>query len=123
MEAIFHVCGAGGPQLKRNPLGCSTTMPESRSRSRLEDLAALFREAGSAHHRAFASTNGDDPDWPTWYAEYLAPRLQKVFGRPFDARALAEYLKAMDAEHRAWGGQEPWPEFYARTFRSELVPG
>src|SRR5512147_1826704 len=98
-------------------------MPESRSRSRLEDLSALFREVGSAHHRAFASTNGDDPDWPTWYAEYLAPRLQKVFGRPFDARALAEYLKAMDAEHRAWGGQEPWPEFYARTFPSGHVPG
>jgi hypothetical protein len=22
MEAIYLVCGAGGPQLKRNPLGC-----------------------------------------------------------------------------------------------------
>ena len=25
MEAIFLVCGAGGPQLKRNPLGCART--------------------------------------------------------------------------------------------------
>ena len=25
MEAIFLDCGAGGPQLKRNPLGCSFT--------------------------------------------------------------------------------------------------
>ena len=25
MEAIFLVCGAGGPQLKRNPLGCTIT--------------------------------------------------------------------------------------------------
>jgi hypothetical protein len=25
MEAIFLDCGAGGPQLKRNPLGCTIT--------------------------------------------------------------------------------------------------
>src|SRR5512147_1454532 len=27
MEAIFLVCGAGGPQLKRNPLGCNMHVP------------------------------------------------------------------------------------------------
>jgi hypothetical protein len=91
-------------------------MPESDSPSRQEELAALFREVGAAHHRAFASTNGDDPDWPTWYAEYLVPRLQKFFRRPFDPRATADYLQTLDAEHRALGGQEPWPEFYARFF-------
>jgi hypothetical protein len=52
-------------------------MPESNSQSRQEELAALFREVGAAHHRAFATTNGDDPDWPTWYAEHLVPRRLK----------------------------------------------
>src|SRR5437867_6375182 len=46
----------------------------------IEQLAALFREAGAAHHKAFAATDGEDPDWPSWYARYLAPRLQQALG-------------------------------------------
>ena len=34
----------------------------------LDELAALFRETGAAHHQAFAAKGGDDPDWPAWYA-------------------------------------------------------
>jgi hypothetical protein len=80
-------------------------------------LAALFREAGSAHHQAFAGTNGDDPDWPSWYSLYMGPRLEQLLGRPFEVQQLTQDLKAMDAQHRSGGGQEPWPEFYARWFR------
>ena len=35
------------------------------------NLVDLFREAGHAHHAAFAATDGADPDWPIWYADYL----------------------------------------------------
>ena len=41
MAAIFLVCGAGGPQLKRNPLGCCTRMHEY-----------MFRWAPSEYVRA-----------------------------------------------------------------------
>ena len=81
-----------------------------------QQLADLFRETGLAHHRAFASTNGDDPDWPDWYAQYLLPRLQELLGRPFDLQTVARDLRAMDADHRGTGAREPWPEFYARSF-------
>lgn len=78
-------------------------------------LTALFREAGAAHHRAFASTNGEDADWPGWYAGYLVPRLEELTGRTFDPPTLADELKDMDAQHMD-GGEGPWPEFYARAF-------
>jgi len=81
-----------------------------------QQLAALFRETGSAHHQAFAATKGEDPDWPTWYAEYLSPRLERVFGRPFDVAGLESNLRAADAERRRIAAAEPWAEYYARWF-------
>jgi hypothetical protein len=82
----------------------------------IEQLSVLFGEAGSAHKRAFTATDGKDPDWPSWYAEYLAPRLQQALGRRFDVSILAADLRRVDVEHRAVGGDEPWPDFYARWF-------
>jgi hypothetical protein len=35
------------------------------------DLANLLNETAEAHHKAFAATEGEDPDWPIWYADYF----------------------------------------------------
>jgi hypothetical protein len=77
-------------------------------------LAALFRECGAAHHHAFAATNGDDVEWPSWYAAFLAPRLEQTLGRAFDPAELAVNLRRFADDHAAAGAGEPWPEFYAR---------
>ena len=46
-----------------------------------EDLARqleeLFREVGEAHHQAYIETDGDDPEWPLWYADYLRDKLAR----------------------------------------------
>ena len=82
----------------------------------IEHLATLFRETGTAHHQAFAATKGDDPDWPQWYADYLAPRLHGALGKRFEPSTLAADLRRLDAEHRAADTTEPWADFYARWF-------
>ncbi len=82
----------------------------------IEQLAALFREAGAAHEKAFAATRGQDPEWPSWYARYLAPRLDQALGGRVDQAALAADLLQVDSDYRAGEGREPWPEFYARWF-------
>ena len=41
-----------------------------------EQIIALFREAGPAHHKAYIETNGADPDWPMWYAEGCISKLE-----------------------------------------------
>ena len=28
-------------------------------------------ETAEAHHKAFSATEGEDPDWPIWYADHL----------------------------------------------------
>ena len=79
-------------------------------------LAALLREAGRAHHRAFASVNGADPEWPSWYAQYLAPRLEAVFTAPFAVPDLATELAALDAAQRAQAPGTDWAIYYAEAF-------
>lgn len=37
-------------------------------------LASLLRETGQAHHQAYIDTDGDDPEWPRWYAGLLLRR-------------------------------------------------
>ena len=45
MEAIFLVCGAGGPQLKRNPLGCTHKTMSLLSLLEVMDKEVTVREA------------------------------------------------------------------------------
>jgi hypothetical protein len=37
----------------------------------VDELANLLNETAEARHKAFAATEGDDPDWPIWYADHL----------------------------------------------------
>jgi len=48
----------------------------------VERLAALFKETGDAHHEAFLETDGEDPEWPLWYAKYLQDRLTPFLAAP-----------------------------------------
>jgi hypothetical protein len=84
-----------------------------------EQLASLFREAGSAHHRAFAATNGDDPEWPIWYAEFLQPKVNALLGTKWTKSELVHLLLRSEKERKAQASDLSWPEFYARVFLDE----
>lgn len=79
-------------------------------------LARLFRDAGAAHHAAYAATNGDDPDWPDWYAAWLAAPMAELLGSALPTAALAAELRAVDAEHHRAPPGTAWPEYYAEWF-------
>ena len=76
-------------------------------------LANLFRDAGAAHHRAFADTDGADPDWARWYAEYLASRLPDDLRRSYSLDALAAELERLDQQYRRAATDQPWADYYA----------
>jgi hypothetical protein len=44
----------------------------------IDELANLLNETAEAHHKAFAATEGEDPDWPLWYADYLLEKLRRM---------------------------------------------
>lgn len=81
-----------------------------------QTLAEIFRGAGRAHHRAFAATNGDDPDWPEWYARDLAPTISAVLGTELRQETLSAGLRSADAEMRARAPSADWTQYYAEWF-------
>ena len=80
------------------------------------DLTTLFEASGSAHHAAFAATNGEDEQWPAWYAHWLAPRLRAHLASVPAEALLAEELQQLDREYRTTAPAMPWPEYYAQWY-------
>ena len=48
-----------------------------------EKIAELLHEAAETHHVVFRITDGDDPDWASWYADWLLDlsELPELLGR------------------------------------------
>jgi hypothetical protein len=34
-------------------------------------VSEVLREPAETHHRVYAIRDGDDPDWASWYADWL----------------------------------------------------
>ncbi len=34
-------------------------------------ISGLLHEAGETHHRVYRIVDGDDPDWASWYTDWL----------------------------------------------------
>jgi glutaredoxin len=87
-----------------------------------KNIAALMVETGKAHHHAFAATDGADPDWPIWYAEYLQAPLGKLLQTPFTKSQLVYCVMYADFERTARASDSNWPEFYADHFIERFAP-
>ena len=73
----------------------------------------MLRETGQAHHKAFEVTNGADPDWPIWYADYSRDTFVEQFGMDFTKSQLIYCLMNASFEHEARAADSEWSEFYA----------
>lgn len=78
-----------------------------------DNIAGLLRETAKAHHKAFAATNGEDPDWPIWYADYARDTLAQRYGIEFHKSQLIYCLMSADFEHQARAPESDWADFYA----------
>ena len=86
------------------------------------NISDLLRETGRAHHQAFAATDGEDPDWPIWYADYARDRFANQFGLVFTRSQLVYCLMKADIEHQARAPDSDWAEFYAREMVDHCAP-
>lgn len=87
-----------------------------------EEIAELLVETGKAHHEAFAATNGEDPDWAIWYADYARDRFAERFGMHFHKSQLIYCLMNADYEHQAQATDSDWPAFYANQIVERYAP-
>src|SRR5919199_1474026 len=64
----------------------------------IRQLEALFHEVGEAHHEAYIETDGADPEWPLWYADFLLERLGELLDANFTKSELVHMLVLVAAE-------------------------
>lgn len=81
-----------------------------------EQVAALLHEAGETHHRVYRIVDGDDPDWASWYADWLInlSELPQILGTTPVRSELVWLLVQLDRDYTAAGADDPWPQWYAQ---------
>ena len=96
-------------------MSSSTSAPPSEPLAGVDPLrvADLLREAGDLHHRVYRITDGEDPDWATWYATWLVElsELRELLGRDVVRSELVHVLVDLGREP---SDDEPWEQRYAR---------
>jgi hypothetical protein len=85
-------------------------------------VAALLQEAGETHHLVYRIVDGDDPDWASWYADWLInlSELSEILGAPPVRSELVWTLVGLDKEYVAASPDAPWPVWYAERIVERL---
>ena len=79
-------------------------------------LAELLSEVVEEHHKAFESTNGNDPMWALWYAKQLSasPEFADLLDRRVEVDELADLLTELDTAFQAHKKESSWQRYYAK---------
>ena len=85
-------------------------------------IADVLHEAAETHHVVWRITDGDDPDWASWYADWLLnlselPDLLR--SKPVRSH-LVHALVQLDLDHTAAGSGERWEDAYARGLAGQF---
>lgn len=80
-----------------------------------EELAGLLREVAEVHHNVFRINDGVDPDWASWYSDWLVTlsELPELLGEKPARTELTCFLVSVDREYQSRSHAEPWERFYA----------
>ena len=83
--------------------------------SATERVAALLHEAGETHHVVYRIVDGEDPDWASWYADWLVKlsELPQILGTTPVRSELVWMLVGLDKEYTDASPDTPWPQWYA----------
>lgn len=85
-------------------------------------IAEVLHEAAETHHVVWRITDGDDPDWASWYATWLLDlsELPSLLGsRPVRSH-LVHALVQLDRDHVSAGSPGRWEEEYARGLADQF---
>lgn len=90
----------------------------------IDRIAALLHEAGETHHLVYRIVDGDDPDWASWYADWLVrlSELPQILGGAPVRSELVYMLVKLDRDFTETKPDEPWERFYARALIEHFQP-
>jgi hypothetical protein len=92
------------------------------SSASVQRIAELLHEAAETHHIVYRITDGDDPDWASWYADWLLElsELPEALGaRPVRSH-LVHALVELDRAYTAESPAERWEDWYAARLAERL---
>jgi hypothetical protein len=90
----------------------------------VQAVAALLREAGDVHHAVYRIRDGDDPDWASWYADWLLElsELPEVLGtRPVRSHLVHALIEA-ERDYAEQAPGESWQDWYAARLVERFRP-
>jgi hypothetical protein len=86
-------------------------------------VAELLHEAAETHHVVYRIADGDDPDWASWYADWLLnlSELPELLGERPVRSHLVHALVELDRLYTADGPDERWEDWYAARLADRLT--
>jgi hypothetical protein len=90
----------------------------------VQPVADLLHEAGETHHRVYRIVDGADPDWASWYADWLInlSELPTLLGTKPVRSELVYLLVLLDKQYAEQAPDEPWEPFYAARMLDHFRP-
>jgi hypothetical protein len=78
-------------------------------------IATLLHEVGETHHTVYRIVDGDDPDWASWYSEWLInlSELPQILDATLVRSEMTWLLVGLDKDYAAAKPETPWPQWYA----------
>jgi hypothetical protein len=85
-------------------------------------VAAVLHDAAETHHIVWKIVDGNDPDWASWYSEWLLglSRLPELLGAQPARSELTWMLVQLDRDYRAHAPDERWEDVYAERIVRDL---
>jgi hypothetical protein len=89
----------------------------------LGKISDLLHEAAETHHQVYRITDGDDPDWASWYADWLInlSELPQVLGAGPVRSELVYLLVGLDKEFTSTAPGGRWEDYYATRIASHFA--
>jgi hypothetical protein len=89
---------------------------------RTTQIATLLHEAGETHHLVYRIVDGDDPDWASWYADWLISlsELPQILASKPVRSELVWLLVTLDKEYTQASPDLDWPHWYAERIVERL---
>ena len=86
-----------------------------------KELSDLLHEAAETHHIVYRIVDGEDPDWATWYSDWLVnhSELPDLLGKNIVRSELTYMLVKLDKTYLSGSPGQKWEDYYAVELLNE----
>lgn len=83
---------------------------------RVRKISSLLHEASLVHHAVYRKTDGDDPDWASWYSDWLISlsELPEVLGKQPVRSEITYLLVLLGKQYDETKRDAKWEDWYAQ---------